>query len=84
MLSIKEHLNKIETQLKDIKSNLKKSDIHKVQLTIAINFVFSKDNDEEHVIHLKRTNIKIMINDKADEVFFNHFFLDIKLSWKLY
>ena len=46
--------------------------------------MFSKDNDEEHVIHLKRTNIKIMINDKADEVFFNHFFLDIKLSWKLY
>ena len=30
----------------DIKNNLKKSDTWKIQLTVAINFVFSKDNDE--------------------------------------
>ena len=28
----------------------------------------SKDNDEEHVMHSKNNNIKIMINDKEDEV----------------
>ena len=29
----------------------KKSDTWKLQLTIAINFIFSKDNDEEHLMH---------------------------------
>ena len=28
----------------------------------------SKDNDEESVMHLKRDNIEIMINEKANEV----------------
>ena len=40
----------------------------KIQLTIAINFISSKDNDEEHVMYLKNDNKKIKINDKADEV----------------
>ena len=35
---------------------------------LAINFVSSKDNDEEYVMHLKNDNIEIMINDKANEV----------------
>ena len=38
-----------------------------IQLTIAINFVSSKDKDEERVMHSKSNNIEIMINDKADE-----------------
>ena len=49
-------------------NNLKKSDTRKIQLTVAINFIPSKDNDEEHVIHSKRDNIEILINDKSDEV----------------
>ena len=28
----------------------------------------SKDNDEEHVMHLKSDNIEIMINDEVDEI----------------
>ena len=40
----------------------------KIQLTIAINFISSKDNDEERVMYLKNDNKKIKINDKADEV----------------
>ena len=40
----------------------------KIQLTLAINFISLKDNDEERVIHSKSDNIEIMINDKADEV----------------
>ena len=63
----------------------KKSDTQKIQLTIAISFISSKDNEEERVIHSKSDSIEIMINDKKDEVtekFFNHFFLDIKLNWK--
>ena len=54
--------------MKDIINNLKKSDTWKIQLTIAINFVFSKDTDKELVMHSKSDNMEIMIYDKADEV----------------
>ena len=40
------------------------SDDWTIQLTIVINFICSKDTDEEH----KSDNIEIMINDKTDEV----------------
>ena len=40
----------------------------KTQLTIADNFIFSLDNEEEHVTHSKSNNIEIMNNDEADEV----------------
>ena len=38
-----------------------------IQLTIAISFISSKDNDKGIVRHSKSDNIEIMINDKADE-----------------
>ena len=80
-LSIKEYLDEIKPYLKNIINNLNKSDTQKSQLTIAINFIFSKDTDEEHVMHLKRDNKEIMIYDKVNDVIqelLNHFFLDIK------
>ena len=67
-LSVKEYLNKIRPYLKDIINNPKKSDTCKIQLTVAINFISSKANDEERVMYSKGDNIEIMINDKADEV----------------
>ena len=45
-LSIEEYLNKIRLYLKYIINHFKKSDTWKIQLTIAINFISSKDNDE--------------------------------------
>ena len=36
----------------------------KMQLTIAINFISSKDNDEQRVIHSKSDNKEIKINGK--------------------
>ena len=35
---------------------------------IAINFMSSKDDDEQYVMHSKSDNIEIMINDKAISV----------------
>ena len=67
-LSLEEYLNKNRLYLKDIKTIFKKSDIWKIQLTITINYISSEDNDEEHVMYSKSDNIKIMINDEADEV----------------
>ena len=42
----------------------------KIQLTTTVNFVSSKDNnDEECVMHSKTDdNIEIMINDQSDEL----------------
>ena len=42
--------------------------MQKFQLTIANNFIYSIDNDEEHVMHSKSDNIEIMINDEPDKV----------------
>ena len=85
-LSIEEYLNKIKPYLKDIINNLKKSDMWKIQLTIAINFIFFKDNnDEERDMQSKSDNIEIMMNREADEVIeepFESFKKDIKIIWK--
>ena len=68
VLSVEENLDKIRPYLRDIINDLKQSDTWKIQLTI------SEDNDEEHVVHSKSDNMKIVISDEADEViifFFN-------------
>ena len=67
-LSVKKYLNKIRPCWKDI-NNLKISDTWKIQLTLTINFISSKDgNDEDHVMHWKSDNIEFVINDKEDDV----------------
>ena len=55
-LSIEEYLDKIRPYIKDIINDLKKSDTGKLQLTIVINFISSKDTGEEHVMHSKSDN----------------------------
>ena len=69
-LSVKEYLNKIWPYLKDIINNLNNSCTWKIQVTITINCISSKDNydDEEHVMNSKHDNKEIMINEKADEI----------------
>ena len=82
-LSVKECLYKIIPYVKDFINNLKKFDPWKIQLTIAINFISSKDNDEECIIHSKSDNTEIMINYEADEVmkeFFKSLKIDIKIN----
>ena len=64
-IKVKTYFNKIRWYLKDILNNLKNSDSWKTQLTVAINFISSKNNDEDCVMHSKSDNIEIMINDKA-------------------
>ena len=52
----------------------------------AINFITSKDNDKEWVIHSNSDNTKFMIYDKADEVIeelFEDIRLDYKQQWKV-
>ena len=40
----------------------------KIQLTIAIKFISSKDNDEECIMHSKSDNKEVMSNKKPDKV----------------
>ena len=70
ILSVEEYLYKIRPYLRDIIINdLKQYDTWKIQLIITINFISSKDdNDEERVMHSKSDNIEIMISDEVGEV----------------
>ena len=70
--------------LKDIRNNLEKSDMGKIQLTITNNFISSKDNnDEELVMQSKSDNTVIMINCKVGKVIEELFKLLVKKksSW---
>ena len=52
----KKYLDEIKPNLKDMMSfinNLKKLDAQKLQLTRAINFIFSKDTYKERAMHSK-------------------------------
>ena len=67
-LLVKEYLVRIKPYLRDLIINLQKSDTWKIQLTIAINFISSKDIDEERLMHSKSYNIEFMSYDNANEV----------------
>ena len=54
--------------MKFIINDLKKSDTWKIQPTIAINFISSKDTYKEHVMHSKSDNMEIMIYYRGDVV----------------
>ena len=73
ILSVDEYLDTIRPYLRDI-NYLKQSDTWKMELTITINFISSKDdNNEERVMHSKSDSIEIMISDEADEIIKNLF-----------
>ena len=40
----------------------------KIQLTMAINFISSKDSDETRTMHTKSNNIEIMMGSETDEI----------------
>ena len=65
---IEGYLFKIRLYVKDILNNLQKSDTWKIELTVAINFVSSKDDYEKRVMQSTSNNIEVMINDNGDEV----------------
>ena len=72
-LSLDEYLNKIKSYLRNTIINLQNSDTWKMQLTIEINFISSKDSEEEHVMHSCSKNVKfttcIYVNDVIEKLF---------------
>ena len=59
--------------MRDIITDFQKANTWKVQLTISINFISSKDVNDERVIHSKRNTAEFFtydnVNDVADELF---------------
>ena len=48
----------------------------KIQLTMAVNFISSKDSDEARTMHTKSNNVEIMMGSETDEIIeeiFNYF-----------
>ena len=54
-------MSQIKPFLRDVIINLQKSGTRKVQLTLKINLISSKDADEEQVTHLKGDHIEFLI-----------------------
>ena len=72
-LSVKEYLNKIKLYLRDIIINLQKSDTWRIQWMIEFNFTYSKDVDEECVMHSRIDNIEFMSYDNINEIVIEFF-----------
>ena len=68
-LSLDEYLNKIKPYMRNIVIDLQNSDTWKIQLTIAINFISSKDAEEKRVMLSKSDNIKSTSYNDSNEVF---------------
>ena len=72
-MSLNEYLNKIETYLRNMITNLLNSDAWIIKSTIAINIFFSKGTEEERTMYLNSDNIKFTsyseVNEVANELF---------------
>ena len=72
-LSLKEYLDQIKPYLRDVIIYLHDSDIWEIQLAIAINFISSKDVEENCVMHSKCNNIKFTLYNDGNEVIVEFF-----------
>ena len=64
----KEYLDMIRPYLSDMINDHKTRREWKIQLTMSINFISSKDSDETRNLHTKSNNIEIMMGDETDEI----------------
>ena len=58
----------MKSYLKDVTYNLKKSGTWKIQVTIAIKSMSSKNTEETKVMHSKSDNVGIMIGNKTSGI----------------
>ena len=67
-MSVKEYLDMIRQYLSDIINDHKSQGEWKIQLTLAINFVSSKNFKETRTMHSNSDNIETMIGSETDEI----------------
>ena len=68
MLSTEDYLDKIEPYLNNLTDDDKTQSEWKIQLTMTINFICSKDSDETRTMHTKSDDIEVMIGNETDEI----------------
>ena len=61
-LPLDEYLNKIRPYSRNIIIDLQNLDMWKIQLTTAVNFISSKDAEEERVMHSRMQHYNIYIS----------------------
>ena len=66
-----EYLNKIKAYLRNIKIDLQNSDTLKIELSITINFISSKNAEAEGVMHSRSKNIKFTSYNDVMKLFMN-------------
>ena len=66
-----EYLNKIKAYLRNIKIDFQNSDTLKIELSIAINFISSKNAEAEGVMHSRSKNIKFTSYNDVMKLFMN-------------
>ena len=71
ILSVKKYLDVIKQYLSDIINNHKTQNESKIQLSLAINFVFLKDFKETRTVYTS-DNIDIMIGNETDKITEKH------------
>ena len=67
-LSPKEYIDIIRPYLSDMINDHKTQSEWKIQLTMQINFISSKDSEETCTMHTKSHNIEIMMGNETDEI----------------
>ena len=68
ILSVKEYPDMMRPYLSDIINDHKTEGEWKIQLTMAIDFMSSKDSEETRTMRTKNHNIEIMIGNETDEI----------------
>ena len=58
----------IKLYLRDMINDHKSQSEWKIQLTMQINFISSKDSEETRTMHTKRSNIEITMGNETDEI----------------
>ena len=73
-LSIKKYLDMIKPYLSTMINNHQNKGEWKIQLTIDVNFISSKDDSNEiHTMHVKSNNVEFMLGSESDEIIENIF-----------
>ena len=67
-MSPEECLNIIRSYFSDLINDHKTQNEWKIELTMQINFISSKDSDETRTMHTKSDNIEIMMGNETDEI----------------
>ena len=67
-MSPEEYLDIIRPYLSDMINDHKTQSEWKIQLTMQINFISSKDSDETRNMHTKSDNIEIIIGSETNDI----------------